>query len=235
MECGACATRHPPEASSPEALVGAIVDAVLLGLREGTTVGPAGQDPAIPLGISNRHIHLREETFRVLFGADATPQIHRNLYQPGEFALTQTCLIVGPKMNPIEHVRILGPFRGYDQVEVSLTDAIRLGIKPPIRDSGDLKGAAPVTVVGPAGSLTLKEGAIIANRHVHMTPSDAERFGVRQGDFIRVKLPGNKSTVYGRVLVRVNKSWKLQLHLDTDDANAAHVVCDQAAIFAGKD
>jgi putative phosphotransacetylase len=138
-------------------------------------------------------------------------------------------------MRPIHDVRILGPFRGYDQVEISFTDAMRLGINPPIRDSGDLRGAAPVTIVGPAGSLVLREGAIIANRHVHMASSDADRFGVRAGDFIKIQLPGAKGSIYERVLVRTNEKWKLQLHLDTDDANAAHVVCNQTAIFAGKE
>jgi len=235
QECGACDARSEPATPSQEALVGAIVEAVLCGLRQKDGASEDGSGLRIPLGVSNRHIHLREASFKTLFGAQASPEIYRTLYQPGEFALAQTCIIVGPKMRPVHDVRILGPFRGYDQVEVSFTDAMKLGISPPIRDSGDLSGASPITIIGPAGSLTLHEGAIIASRHVHMAPSDAEAFGVKQGDFIKVRLPGVKSSVYERVLVRTNPAWKLHLHLDTDDANAAHVVCNQAAMFAGKD
>lgn len=236
QECGACGVRSPSPASSHhEALVVAIVNAVLKDLHGEKAAGTGRQNRTIPLGVSNRHIHLREESFKTLFGAQAVPEVYRDLYQPGELALVQTCIIVGPKMRPIHDVRILGPFRNYDQVEISFTDAMRLGIDPPVRDSGDLSGAAPITIVGPAGSLVLREGAIIAGRHVHMTPSDAESFGVKQGDFIKVRLPGAKGSVYERILVRTNKSWKLQLHLDTDDANAAHVVCNQNAVFLGKE
>ncbi len=170
----------------------------------------------------------------MLFGADAKMEKYRDLYQPGEFAAIQTCLIAGPKMRTIENVRILGPFRKYDQVEISFTDAVALGLRPPVRDSGNLSGAAPITLVGPKGTLVLKEGAIIANRHVHMTSADAAAFGVKQGDYISVKLPGIKSTVFEQTLVRTNDTWKLQLHLDTDDANAAHVACNQQAVFMGK-
>jgi putative phosphotransacetylase len=187
----------------------------------------------IPLGVSNRHIHLQEQSFKLLFGANAQPETFRELYQPGEFALKQTCIIVGPKMKPIHSVRILGPFRKYDQVEVSFTDAISLGIDPPVKDSGDLRGAAPITIVGPAGSLVLKEGAIIASRHLHMTSSDAAAFNLTPGQFVTIKIPGVKTTIYDNVLVRTNDGWKLQLHLDTDDANAAHVVCNQEALLLG--
>ena len=236
QECGACGVRGASTVpSSREALVNTIVEAVLRDLRGNGAAAAEERELTIPLGVSNRHIHLREESFKTLFGAQAAPEVYRNLYQPGEHALVQTCILVGPKMRPIHDVRILGPFRSYDQVEVSFTDAMRLGIDPPIKDSGDLRGAAPITIVGPAGSLVLREGAIIANRHVHMALTDAARFGVRQGDFIKVKLPGAKGSIYERVLVRTNESWKLQLHLDTDDANAAHVVCNQTAFFAGKE
>jgi putative phosphotransacetylase len=131
-------------------------------------------------------------------------------------------------------VRILGPLRKYDQVELSLTDAIGIGISPPIRNSGDLKGASPLTVVGPAGSVFIPECGIIANRHAHMSSKDAGRFGVGDGDCIRVRIGGEKGTVFENVLVRVNDAWRLQLHLDTDDANAADVRCSTTAEFAGK-
>jgi putative phosphotransacetylase len=235
QECGACAVRSVSSDQSHEALISTIVDAVLRDLGKQDISNSASQQLTIPLGVSNHHIHLREESFKTLFGETAKPEIYRDLYQPGEFALKQTCMIIGPKMRPIHEVRVLGPFRSYDQVEVSFTDAMQLGLNPPICDSGDLGNAAPITIIGPAGSLVLQHGAIIANRHVHMNLSDAERFGVKQGDFIKVKLAGAKPSVFEKVLVRTNKAWKLQIHLDTDDANAAHVVCNQAAIFVGKE
>jgi putative phosphotransacetylase len=240
QECGACSARKPlrvapAESLSHDAIIDSIVDEVVKTLKGeplADTIGPSVKK--IPLGVSNRHIHLREASFKLLFGADAQPELFRELYQPGEFALKQTCIIVGPKMKPIHSVRILGPFRNYDQVEVSFTDAISLGIDPPVRDSGDLCGAAPITIVGPTGSLVLREGAIIAGRHVHMTNRDAAALGVNPGQFITIKIPGVKTTIYDKVLVRTNDGWKLQLHLDTDDANAAHVVCNQEAILLGQ-
>ena len=190
--------------------------------------------PKIPLGISNRHVHLTSGTFAKLFGAETPFEFYRELYQPGEFASKHLVTIVGPKMRPIQNVRILGPFRKYDQVEVSLTDAIYLGINPPIRNSGDLKGAAPLTLIGPNGSIYLEECAIIANRHIHMNSKDAEIFGVKNGDYCRVKIGGEKSVIFENVLIRVNDSWRLQIHLDTDDANAANVRCATEVEFLGK-
>jgi putative phosphotransacetylase len=244
QECGACMARgnHAGNGtsrallSSQDTMIDAIVAEVVRTISghqvENNNAGTALSK--IPLGVSNKHIHLREASFKLLFGPDAQPIIFRNLYQPGEFALEQTCIIVGPKMRPLHDVRILGPFRSYDQVEVSFTDAVLLGINPPVKESGDLSGAAPITIVGPKGSLVLDQGAIIANRHLHMTTKDASRFGVKQGDMVKVSIPGVKDTIFGNVLVRTNDAWKLQLHLDTDDANAAHAVCDQEAVFLGK-
>jgi putative phosphotransacetylase len=241
QECGACSARPAPNGSLPSTdMIDLIVAEVVKTISTGAGASvPAARAlsssmPTIPLGISNRHIHLREESFKVLFGVDAKPQIYRYLYQPGEFALTQCCIVVGPKMRPLHDVRILGPFRKYDQVEVSFTDSIALGVNPPVRDSGDLQGAAAVTLIGPAGSLALREGAIIANRHLHMTTKDSALFGVGPGDLVKIRLPGVKSALYENVLVRTNDAWKLQLHLDTDDANAAHVTCNQEAFFMGK-
>ncbi len=233
QECGTDGMRSSCS-QSQEILISTVVDAVLKSLQ-GPDSSSCSQQPAIPIGVSNHHIHMREESFKKLFGAGVEPEKYRDLYQTGEYAMKQTCMIIGPKMRPIHDVRVLGPFRSYDQVEVSLTDAIQLGIKPPVCDSGDLGNAAPVTIIGPAGSLVLEHGAIIASRHVHMAPSDAEMFGVKQGDFIKVRIEGLKPSVFERVLVRINKTFKLQMHLDTDDANAAHIVCNQAALFAGKE
>ena len=177
----------------------------------------------IPLGVSNRHIHLTPQTFHRLFGDDVQFEVMRPLFQPGEFASKHLLTIVGPKLRSIPNVRILGPLRTYDQVEVSLTDAIFLGINPPVANSGSLEKAAPLTLVGPKGSLYLDRCAIIANRHIHMTTKDAARFGVKNGDFCRVRVRGEKGTIFENVLIRTNDDWKLQIHLDTDDANAANI------------
>jgi len=158
----------------------------------------------------------------------------RPLYQPGEFASIHTLTVVGPKLRSIPGVRILGPLRNYDQVEVSLTDAIFLGIDPPVTNSGNLKDAAPLTLVGPHGSVYLEKCAIVANRHLHMTTGDAARFGVKEGDYCTVRIGGEKPTVFENVLVRTNDNWKLQLHLDTDDANAANVRDETFVEFLGK-
>jgi putative phosphotransacetylase len=239
QDCGACAARRGScgRADADDALIDRIVGEVLKSMEagpDGAAVSAAGGVPGIPLGVSNRHMHIKKETFAAIFGPDASLDVYRELYQPGEFASNQVVTVVGPKMRAIQNVRILGPFRNYDQVELSLTDAIGIGISPPVRNSGDLQDAAPLTVAGPAGSVFIPRCAIIANRHAHMPSNDARTFGVKDGDFVRVRIGGEKGTVFEKVLVRVNDSWKLQLHLDTDDANAANVRCRTAAEFAGK-
>lgn len=241
QECGACVTNSDASCqSSAGATNNAVVDTIVaevlrsLGKEVPAPSTNMGGTPRIPLGVSNHHIHIREDTFAQLFGAGTAFEKYRDLYQPGEFASKHTCIVVGPKMRPIAGVRILGPFRKYNQVELSLTDAITLGIKPPVRDSGQLDDASPITIIGPKGSVSLEKGAIIAGRHVHMTTADARAFGVSSGDFIRVRIPGVKGTIFENVLVRTNDAWKLQLHLDTDDANAANVRCEVQAEFAGK-
>jgi propanediol utilization protein len=232
---GECACSKPPGTASHDALVEIIVREVSRALRSGTASPAAGAGARmIPLGVSNRHIHLTGATFRRLFGADAVFEEMRPLYQPGEFASTRTLTIVGPKLRSIPGVRILGPLRSYDQVEVSLTDAIFLGIDPPVVNSGSLSDAAPLTLVGPAGSVYLEKCAIVASRHIHMTTSDARSLGVKDGDLCRVRVAGPKSTVFENVLIRTNDNWRLQIHLDTDDANAADIRTDTHVEFLGK-
>jgi len=188
----------------------------------------------IPLGISNKHIHMTEVTFKKLFGQNAEFEVMRPLFQPGEFASKHIVTLVGTKQRAIEGVRILGPLRNYDQVEVSLTDARLLGISPPVANSGNLDKAVALTLVGPAGSVYIENVAIIASRHIHMTNRDASRFGVKEGDYCKVRISGDKSTVYENVLVRINDAWKLQIHLDTDDANAANVRAETVVEFIEK-
>lgn len=245
--CGACAARGSAASTggvssygrTDDAMAASIADEIISAIRrktgESTSRPSASGKPAVlPLGVSNRHIHLRKETFEKLFGNQAKLEVYRDLYQPGEFASSSVCMVVGPRLQPLSGVRILGPFRNYDQVELSFTDAIGLGIRPPVRQSGDVKGSAAVTLVGPAGTVQLSEGAIIAARHVHLTSKEASVFGVTDGDRIRVRTTGDRRTVLENVLVRVNDAWKLQLHLDTDEANAAGAVCGAEIEFAGK-
>jgi putative phosphotransacetylase len=234
QECGACrgALDTTPSIESNNNLVEIIVDEVVKTLYgKEKTAESSSELPLIPLGVSNHHIHLTEATFKNLFGPDAKLETFRELYQPGDIAAKQAVTIVGSKMRAIENVRILGPLRDYDQVELSLTDAIQLGINPPIRNSGDLKGSAPLTLVGPKGAMFLKECAIIANRHMHMPGDIARKFGVNDGDFCKVRIGGLKGTIFENVLVRINDAWKLQMHLDTDDANAANVRCKTKVEF----
>lgn len=228
----------PAGGYTQEALVKLIVEEIHAVLSSGTRAGSGhggeAREGMIPLGISNRHIHLTQHTFQQLFGEGIAFESMRPLYQPGEFASTHLLTIIGPKLRSIPNVRILGPLRAYDQVEVSLTDAIFLGIDPPVTNSGSLEHAAPLTLAGPQGSLYLHHCAIVANRHIHMSPKDAERFGVKNGDLCRVRVGGTKSTVFEQVLIRTNDNWKLQIHLDTDDANAANIRDDVEVEFAGK-
>jgi putative phosphotransacetylase len=174
----------------------------------------------IPVGVSNRHIHLSQKDVEVLFGPDYTLTVMKWLSQPGEFAAQETVTIVGPK-NEIRNVRILGPARSQTQVEISRSDSFVLGVKAPLRMSGDLKGTPGIKIVGPKGEITIDEGVIVAQRHIHMTPADASRFGVADREVVQVKTTGERSLVFGEVIVRVKESYALDFHIDTDEANAA--------------
>lgn len=177
-------------------------------------------DQKIPIGISNRHVHLSGHDLEILFGRDARLTKFKDLSQPGQYAAQEKVTMVGPK-GVIENVRILGPTRKITQVEISVSDCFKLGIKAPIRDSGDLEGSAGLTLVGPSGSVTVPEGCIIAARHIHMHPTDAENFGVKDGDRIDVQCYGPRGVVFCEVLVRVNENYVLEMHVDMDEANAA--------------
>ncbi len=190
------------------------------GTRESSAGGTA---PGIPVAVSGRHMHVARGVLDRLFGEGFQLTKLRDLGQPGEFASEQTVTVVGRSLRALECVRVLGPVRPYTQVELSGTDAVRLGIDPPVRPSGDLIGSESVTVVGPCGSVHLKASAIVATRHLHMTDRDAREHGVADGDRVRIRFTGDRALVLENVLVRVGKSAALELHLDTDDANAAGV------------
>jgi putative phosphotransacetylase len=205
------------------------------GARESGGAATARQEPArqesrnegtpsgIPVAVSGRHVHVARGVLDQLFGEGFQLTKLRDLGQPGEFASEQTVTVVGRSLRALECVRVLGPIRTYTQVELSGTDAVRLGIDPPVRPSGDLIGSESVTVVGPCGAVHLKAGAIMASRHLHMTERDAREHGVADGDRVRIRFTGDRALVLENVLVRVGKSAALELHLDTDDANAAGV------------
>lgn len=187
-----------------------------------SAAAPSPQDLPIPIGISNRHIHLTREHLDILFGEGYELTPIKDLSQPGQYACKEQLTLVGPSMRPIEGVRVLGPLRKQSQVEISVTDSYVLKVKPPVRESGDLAGSAPITIIGPKGIVTLKEGCIIANRHIHMSPEDAAKFGVRDGDYINVNaFSGTKKTTWYDVQIRVSEKFRLEMHVDTDDANAA--------------
>jgi len=187
----------------------------------------AGGARHIPIAVSARHLHLDAAGFAVLFGAGKTPTFLKDISQPGQYACVETVDLVGPR-GRIDKVRLLGPLRSACQVEVSRTDEFKLGVDAPIRDSGQVAGTAPITLEGPAGTLHLSEGLICAKRHIHMHPDDAAHFGVKDKDEVEVRLSGGpRDLTFGDVLIRVSPKFKLEMHIDTDEANAAEL--DQGA------
>lgn len=177
----------------------------------------------IPIAVSARHIHLTQESVEALFGPGHTLTPRNDLSQPGQFACEETLTVVGPKRS-LERVRVLGPIRSKNQIEVSRTDEFWLGVDAPVRRSGDVANSPGVTLVGPAGSLTLREGLICAARHIHMTPEDAEAFGVNNGDIVEVQVDSDgRDLTFADVLIRVSPKYALEMHVDTDEANAAEL------------
>ena len=179
------------------------------------------QQQRIPVGVSARHAHVTQEHLEILYGEGHQLTVHAPLYQPGAFAAKETLTVVGRRMQAIEGIRILGPVRDYSQIELAQTDAIRLGLNPPIRDSGDLAGSESIVLIGPQGSIHLAEGAICATRHIHMTPEDAKNWGIREGDLLTVRIPGERALTFENIHPKISPSYVPQIHLDTDDANAA--------------
>ena len=177
----------------------------------------------IPIGVSNRHIHLSQNDLETLFGKGYELTPIKDLSQPGQYACKEVLTIVGPSMRPIENVRVLGPIRKASQVEISATDSYVLKVKPPVRESGNIKDSSPIRIIGPKGVVELSEGCIIANRHIHMSPDEAQRFGVNDGDYVDIDVNGKRRTRWFDVQVRVHKDFRLEMHVDTDDANAAGI------------
>ena len=188
--------------------------------------------PGIQVGVSARHVHLSPSHVEALFGTGSELTPYKPLSQPEQFAANEMVTVVGPK-GSIHNVRILGPARGKTQVEVAMTDALKLGVTPPVRNSGNLVGSSPVAIVGPKGSIYVSEGMIIANRHVHMHPQDAKVYGVKDGDQISLGAFTDRPVLFESVLVRVNEKYRLDFHIDTDEANACMLKTGDMVKFLG--
>ena len=178
-------------------------------------------DRLIPINVSARHLHINQEHLQILFGPESRLTKLRDLVQPGEFASNETVTVVGPNRRVFEKVRILGPTRSTTQIELSYNDGRYIGLELPARVSGDVKGTAPISLVGPHGAVHLKEGAIRALRHIHMSPEDAARLGVQKGQKVTVKTVGPMSVSLNNTVIRTGENLKVEMHIDTDEANAA--------------
>jgi putative phosphotransacetylase len=174
----------------------------------------------IPVGVSARHVHLSREDLNTLFGDGYELTVYRPLSQPEQYAANEKVNLVGPR-GRLDGVRILGPVRSKTQVEISMTDAIKLGIRPPVRDSGAIEGSESLTIEGPNGVVTIEKGAILAQRHIHLSPDAAKELDVTDKQIVSVKTTGPRSLVFNNVLCRVSPSFTREFHIDTDEANAA--------------
>ena len=184
---------------------------------------PRADSTSIPIAVSARHFHLCAASFEKLFGPGRQPTRWRDISQPRQYACEEKANLIGPR-GRIDGVRLLGPLRGKDQVEISRTDEFKLGVDAPVRDSGKVEGSAPIILEGPAGTLHLREGLICAKRHIHMAPADAKRFAVKDGDEVEVRVTGGpRDLTFGDVLIRVSPMFVLEMHIDTDEANAAEI------------
>lgn len=208
-----------------ETIVRQIVQAQANGAKPSSA--PATADSAkskLVVSISARHCHLTDEHVEILFGPGAKLIPEKNLYQDGFYAAEQTVMVVGPRRRMLPTVRVLGPTRSASQVELAFTDAISLGIDAPVRHSGNIKGTPGCVLVGPKGVVELSEGVIRAARHVHMSTKDAESYGVKNGDFMKLRVESPQNTVvFEDLLVRADATSKLEVHIDTDEGNACYL------------
>lgn len=206
-----------------EALIAEITRRVIESLGHSGTPSskPDIRQGYIPVGVSVRHLHVSQEDLDILYGPGAELHPMRPLIQTGEYAAEETVTLVGPKMRCLGPVRILGPIRRRTQVEVALTDAIQLGVIPPVRPSGSIDHTPGIIIVGPVGVVHKREGLIRANRHIHMHTSDAQMLGLKDNQIVRVKVQAERPLIFEGVQLRVGDQFVTEMHLDTDDANAA--------------
>jgi putative phosphotransacetylase len=187
---------------------------------------PATAPNPLVVNVSARHCHLTPEAVETLFGKGHKLTVHKGLYQDGQFAAKETLTLIGPRSRVISNLRILGPCRNLNQVELAYTDGIALGFELPLRSSGDIKGTLGCMLMGPAGFFEMQEGVIRALRHVHMSPEDATFYGVSAGGQMRLNIGGPCGLSLDKMLVRVDKSFKLEVHIDTDEGNACNLQPD---------
>lgn len=199
-----------------------LMQALLKAVQEASKENAASTAAGVPVGISNRHIHLSQADLDQLFGAGYQLTPMKELSQPGQFACKETVTICGPK-GAIEKVRVLGPVRKETQIEIVAGDCFKLGVKAPAKLSGDLAGTPGITVVGPRGSVQTAQGLVVAQRHIHMAPADAQAYGVQDGQIVKIRVSGLRGGIYDNVAIRVTTSSKLECHLDTEEANAMGV------------
>ena len=174
----------------------------------------------VPVGVSGRHVHLSQEDLEVLFGKGYSLTVFKNLKQPGQFAANEKVTLTGP-LGAISNVRILGPVRSKTQIEISLTDCFTLGLKAPLRDSGDLTNSGKIVIIGPKGEVIKKEGLIIARNHLHLSIEDGRRYGLKDKDRVNIYTSGERQVAFFNVLVRCGNAHATEFHVDTDEANAA--------------
>src|SRR6266704_4231695 len=201
--------------------------AVYQRLRKPLPGSANGPNPLV-VNVSARHCHLTQAAVEILFGKGHELTVHKRLYQEGQFAAKETLTLIGPRSRVISNLRILGPCRNINQVELAYTDGIALGFDLPLRLSGDIKGTAGCMLMGPEGFFEMPEGVIRAKRHVHMSPEDADFYGVKPGDHMRLKIGGPCGLTLDKLLVRVDKNFKLEVHIDTDEGNACNLQPDTA-------
>jgi putative phosphotransacetylase len=192
--------------------------------RLGKPLPRMAQAPSpLVVNVSARHCHLTPEAVEILFGKGAKLFVHKSLYMDGQFAAKETVTLIGPRSRVISNLRILGPCRNLNQVELAYTDAVALGFDIPLRSSGDIKDTPGCMLMGPAGFFEMEQGVIRAMRHVHMHPTDAEFCGVKAGDHMRLKIGGPCALTLDKMLVRVDPGFKLEVHIDTDEGNACNL------------
>lgn len=210
-----------------------IAELVRAGLRrqlqQEAPSGAASKGPnPLVVNISARHCHLSQKSVEILFGKGHQLKPKKWLYQEGQYAAEESVTLIGPRSRVISNLRILGPCRDFDQVELAATDAISLGFDIPVRNSGDIKGTPGCMLMGPAGFLRMDEGVIRAAPHVHMAPEDAKFYGVENKSFMKLRVGGDLGVTFDRIFVRVDPSFKLEVHIDTDEGNACGFGPDKA-------
>ena len=204
-----------------------------LGYRNVTQIIQKQHEKKIPIEVSAHHVHLSQAEVDTLFGPGYELKKRSDLSQPGQYACEETVNLIGPK-GRVERVRVLGPTRSQTQVEISVTEELKLGIKAPIRSSGDLKGSPAIILEGSSNnSHEIREGVICALRHIHMAPEDALAFGIKDRDIVMVTIKGDRTLTFGDVLVRVDPDYRLSMHIDTDEANAANITSGMEGYLAG--